>query len=123
MGWLMAGVPAPESVADHNWATALLAMLLVDAINQSPASQGLDAPLDVAHVLKMALVHDLAEAEVTDLPRRATALFGKQAKYAAEAAAVAQIAHAHPDKAGVVALWEEYSACRYAGSSAGIRCG
>jgi putative hydrolase of HD superfamily len=110
MGWLMAGVAAPESVADHTWATALLAMLLADEINGNPAAQGLAQPLDVTRVLRMALVHDLAEAEVTDLPRRTTQLLGKPTKQRVEAAAMAQITAAHPDSAGLVALWEEYSA-------------
>ena len=108
-GWLLAGVPAPESVADHNWATALLAMLLAEAVNADPTAAGLDAPLDVARVLQIALVHDLAEAEVTDLPRRTTALLGKHAKHQAEAAAMAKITARLPGGELLTARWEEYS--------------
>lgn len=108
-GWLLAGVPAPESVADHNWATALLAMLMAEAINREPAAEGLDAPLEMARVLQIALVHDLAEAEVTDLPRRTSLLIGKPAKQQAEAAALANLTARLPAGETVVALWEEYS--------------
>jgi putative hydrolase of HD superfamily len=109
-GWLLAGVAAPESVADHNWATALLAMLLAEAVNRDPAAEGLDTPLDMARLLQIALVHDLAEAEVTDLPRRTTLLLGKPAKLQAEAAALAQLTARLSGGEALVARWEEYSA-------------
>lgn len=55
-GWVEAGIQEPESVAEHSYRTALLAMILADL-------QGLDAEKAV----RMALLHDLAEAEVGDL--------------------------------------------------------
>ncbi|MBS7638083.1 HD domain-containing protein [Candidatus Bathyarchaeota archaeon] len=55
-GWVEVGVQEPESVAEHSYRTALLAMILADL-------QGLDAEKAV----RMALLHDLAEAEVGDL--------------------------------------------------------
>jgi putative hydrolase of HD superfamily len=67
-GWLLAGIRQPESVADHAYATTLLAMLLADAINADYAIAGLEEPLDVARVLRIALLHDLAESQLTDLP-------------------------------------------------------
>lgn len=57
-GWLDRGIPpeAAESVADHTFRTALLAWLAAD--------DGLDRD----RVLKLALIHDLAEAVTGDLP-------------------------------------------------------
>lgn len=59
-GWLDRGVPAAdtESVADHTLMTALIAWIIA-----------LDDPgLDADRVLKLAVVHDLAEAIVGDIP-------------------------------------------------------
>jgi len=55
-GWVKAGVPHPESVADHSYRTALIAMLFADL-----------GGLDGGKMIRMALLHDLAEAEVGDL--------------------------------------------------------
>ncbi len=58
-GWVESGVVAPESVADHSYRVALLSMLLAD-------TEG----LDVLRAMRMALLHDLAEALVGDLTPR-----------------------------------------------------
>ncbi len=55
-GWVESGIPEPESVAEHSFRTAVLAMLLADL-------QGLDS----GKAVKMALLHDLAEAVTGDL--------------------------------------------------------
>jgi len=55
-GWMEAGVENPESVAEHSYRTAVLVMLLADL-------QGRDAE----KAMRMALLHDLAEAETGDL--------------------------------------------------------
>lgn len=60
-GWVLRGVSEPESVADHSWGTAQLCLLLAPA--------GIDAYRAAA----MAIVHDLAEVEVGDIPRRVVA--------------------------------------------------
>lgn len=54
-GWYHHNVPAPESIADHMYRMAVLAMLLEDD------------KVDVRKCVMMALVHDLAEALVGDL--------------------------------------------------------
>jgi putative hydrolase of HD superfamily len=106
-GWLFAGVAQPESVADHSWATALLALALAATVNHDPAAHGLAAPLDAGRVAQIAVVHDLAESVVTDLPRRATQLLGKDVKHQAEALALEQLARDLPNS-DFLALWYEY---------------
>ncbi|MFP3950968.1 MAG: HD domain-containing protein [Candidatus Bathyarchaeia archaeon] len=54
-GWLAAGLKNPESVADHSYQTALIAMILSDLTGQ-----------DTGRVVKLALLHDLAEAIIGD---------------------------------------------------------
>jgi len=58
-GWVEAGVPHPESVADHSHRVALLTMLLSDMRG-----------LDTLRAVKMALLHDLPEAVTGDLTPR-----------------------------------------------------
>jgi len=55
-GWVESGVDDPESVADHSYRTALTAMVLSDTLG-----------LDTCKVMRMALLHDLAEAETGDM--------------------------------------------------------
>lgn len=55
-GWVESGVPDPESVADHSFRVALISLVLADA-------KGLDS----LKAVRMALLHDLAEAETGDL--------------------------------------------------------
>lgn len=61
-GWLDRGVPpaAVESVADHTFGVALLAWIAAQA--------AADPALDPDRVLKLALLHDLAEAVTGDHP-------------------------------------------------------
>ena len=54
-GWVERGVKDPESVADHSFMAALLCMIF-------PA-KGIDRD----KAIKMALIHDLAEAETGDI--------------------------------------------------------
>jgi putative hydrolase of HD superfamily len=90
-GWLLAGVAPAESVADHSYGTTLLALALAETINGTLQDEGLETPLDTTRVLRIALLHDLAESLITDLPKRATERIGKQVKRDAEAAALAEI--------------------------------
>ncbi|GAV03360.1 hypothetical protein RvY_13794 [Ramazzottius varieornatus] len=65
-GWILRGVPAPESVADHMYRMAILAMLLDEkaSLDQS-VPEG--HPLDKNRCIKVALVHDMCEAVVGDI--------------------------------------------------------
>jgi putative hydrolase of HD superfamily len=55
-GWIESDVPDPESVADHSYRTAIAAMVLSDSLG-----------LDTLKVLRIALLHDLAESETGDI--------------------------------------------------------
>lgn len=109
-GWLLAGVVAPESVAEHCFATAWIALLLAEAINADWAGQGLTQPLSVERVLRIALVHDLAESVLTDLPKRSSDVLGRDVKHQAEAQALNQLLGNAPQRAATVAFWAEYDA-------------
>jgi len=56
-GWVREGVPDAESVADHSFGTAFLSVLLADKLKVP----------DKEKLIKMALIHDLAEAEASDI--------------------------------------------------------
>lgn len=109
-GWLFAGVRQPESIADHSYATIWTALLLAEEINQDYRAQGLAVPLDCAQVMQIALVHDLAESVVTDLPKRSTDLFGKEHKHRAEASAVEMLLRPMPNGEAYIAAWQAYTA-------------
>lgn len=97
-GWLQRGVAQPESVAEHSFGVALLALLV-----------GATVPtLDRGRLLAMALLHDLAEARTGDLPRSAQRLLGTDAKRAMEHAAAKGMLAGLPD--AHLALWESYTA-------------
>ncbi len=104
-GWLLRGVPHVESVAEHAYGTATLALALCDVLN---ASGELAAPLDVGRVLTIALLHDLAEARLTDLPGPARRLIPEDVKSRAETAAMTSILAPLPSAARLLAAWREF---------------
>ncbi len=77
-GWLLRGVRDVESVADHSFGVAFIAMLLADQAQR----QGLEP--SVEKVLRMALLHDLTEARTGDLPNTIKRYFDKEALHAAD---------------------------------------
>lgn len=111
-GWLLNGVTPCESVADHTAAVGLLALALAAEVNQDWAGEGLQGPLDLGRVAQVALVHDLAESVLTDLPRRTALLLGEDVKHAAEAAALQGICAEVPDGEQWLAWWDDYNRSR-----------
>jgi len=107
VGWHLRGVPAPESVADHTWGTALIALVLC-----ALAPEAGDGEPDRGRALAMALLHDLPECVVGDLPRSATRLLPEGAKEQAETAALAELLSGVPAPAAEdwQALDREYRA-------------
>jgi putative hydrolase of HD superfamily len=59
-GWQLRGVSRPETVAGHTWGVCLLVLAFADR-----------AGVDPDRALRLAVVHDLAEADVGDVPTRA----------------------------------------------------
>ena len=55
-GWVYKNIPDPESVAEHSFRTAILALVLADELKT-----------DKERLVKMALIHDLAESITGDL--------------------------------------------------------
>lgn len=98
--WLSNG--RQESVADHTWHMALMAVL---------AHRELDEPVDIGRTLKMILIHDLVEAETGDVPffergpRRAQ-------KAARERAAIERMRDWLGDPSGeeLFELWHDFEA-------------
>jgi putative hydrolase of HD superfamily len=81
-GWVLRGFAnGTESVAAHSFGVGVAAMLLADELR----AQGVS--IDVEKVLRIALLHDWAEARVGDMPRTATLYFGAEARKQAETAA------------------------------------
>lgn len=94
-GWLMRGVPHVESVADHSYATTLVALALAEALN-------------LERVLTIAALHDLAEVRLTDLPASAQRLIPEEVKRQAEATAMGDLLAVLPGAERLVAAWHEF---------------
>src|SRR5882724_3562648 len=74
-GWSLRGMPGgTESVAAHSFGVSVTAMLLADEL----VSKGVS--INVERVLRIALLHDWAEARVGDMPRTAITYFGATAR-------------------------------------------
>lgn len=85
-GWTLRGLPnGTESVASHSFGVCTTAMLLADEVS----ARGLE--VDCERVLRMALMHDWAEARVGDMPKTATNYFGADARKSAETLAFADL--------------------------------
>jgi putative hydrolase of HD superfamily len=99
-GWAMRGVPRVESVAEHSYGVAFVALALVEVLE--------DGDLDLEKVLIMALLHDLAEVRLTDLPLSAVRLIPNEVKGQAEASAISSLLAPMPGAGHLVALWQEF---------------
>jgi putative hydrolase of HD superfamily len=81
-GWVLRGLaPGAESVAAHSFGVACAAMMLADEVR----ARGVE--LNVERVVRLALLHDLAEARTGDMPRTMAKYYGEAARRKAEGAA------------------------------------
>lgn len=102
-GWLLRGVRDVESVADHSYGVALIAMALADCAR----ARGLQ--VNVEKVLRLALLHDLTEARTGDLPATIKRYFPAESlQHADEQAAREILAKLGGLGATYLALWREY---------------
>ena len=104
-GWQLRGVDDPESVAAHSWGVAYLVLTLGDRFRE-------DLPdVDLDRALRLAVVHDVAEAETGDVATRADSTadaVDREAKVTAEREAMAALAAPLPGR--VRDAWEAYEA-------------
>lgn len=88
-GFLLRGVSVPESVSAHSHFVSLLALLVVE---QYPGQW------DENKVLVMAIVHDLAEAKMMDIPMPIIQKYFPDEKSDAEQAVFEKLMGAFPSK-------------------------
>jgi putative hydrolase of HD superfamily len=98
-GWVMRGVGGAESVADHSFGVAFISLILAEM---------LDRPLDKAKLLTIALLHDLPESVVSDLPTPAAAHFPPGAKRKAEMEVLDELLRKLPSAEHWRAWWQEF---------------
>jgi len=98
--WLSNG--RQESVAEHCWQMALVAILVHGS---------LEHPIDLEKALKMIIIHDLVEAEAGDVPFFETGPH-KEAKSSLECEAIENIRRMLGDETGdeIYSLWHEFEA-------------
>ena len=94
-GWIRHNIPDPESVADHSFRTAFIAMMLGDALN-----------VDTLKLLKMALIHDMGEVVAGDI----TPYDGveREEKRRKEEEGLRQLLEGVPNGNQYMNLWKEY---------------
>jgi putative hydrolase of HD superfamily len=98
-GWVMRGVACAESVADHSYGVIFVSLVLAEMVEQ---------PLDRGKLLTIALLHDLPESVISDLPTPATVHFPPGAKQRAEAKVLSALLRDVPDAGRWRAWWQEF---------------
>jgi putative hydrolases of HD superfamily len=98
-GWVRSNIPNPESVAEHSFRVAILTMVLAPILG-----------VDEAKAVKMALIHDLGEAEIGDIVtvRRGKRLANQKTKLAAERKALIHILTLIDSPQAYISLFDEY---------------
>jgi putative hydrolase of HD superfamily len=84
-GWLLRGIRDGESIADHCHRTTTTAMIIADTLVERGAT------LDVERVMRIAVLHEIAESRVGDIPYPAQRYLPENAKEEAEAAAAREL--------------------------------
>lgn len=98
-GWTLRGIVQPESVAAHSYGVAFLSLILAQAVNE---------PLDRAKLLTIALLHDLPESHITDIPHQAIRYITPAVKRAAEIEALDDILSAFSFGVEYRELWLDF---------------
>ena len=99
-GWLKKGISPDqcESVAEHSYGVGVLAMLIADMYFPS---------LDKEKLLRMALIHDLAEVYSGDITPEEN--INTQEKYRVEKESLSYLfRHFYPDAQLYLDIWDEY---------------
>lgn len=102
-GWIIRGMKNPESIAEHCYRTTLLAMILADILNTQ------DIAVNVEKVMRLALLHDIAESQVGDIPYPAMRFIANEVKENAERAAILSLVEPFGALGQQYAdLWDEF---------------
>ena len=102
-GWRFRGIKDAESIADHCYRVSLLSMILADVLTE----QGV--PLQVEKVMRLALLHEVAEARIGDLPFPSLEYIPEEVKEAGEHAAVESMFERFgPLQKKYIQLWQEF---------------
>lgn len=99
-GWVIRGVPNAESVADHSFGVAIIALLLTEMMA--------DLQLDRVKVLTIALLHDLPESITTDIPSPVMDHFPEHVKHQVETTVLAALLDRLPGAEQWQAWWQEF---------------
>lgn len=103
-GWELRGIENPESVAGHSWGVALLSLIYAEH-DDAPAG------VDPGRALRMAVLHDLAEAETGDFATRADSsadTIDPAAKERLEESAITDLLEPFDEDGDLRAIWDEY---------------
>jgi 5'-deoxynucleotidase YfbR-like HD superfamily hydrolase len=96
-GWLRHNIPEPESVADHSFRTVFMAMVLGDILD-----------VDSEKLLRMAVLHDLAEVMAGDItPHNG---ISREEKRKMEEEGLRKLLGDIPNANSYIKLWLEYEA-------------
>ncbi|MBS3817561.1 MAG: HD domain-containing protein [Candidatus Thermoplasmatota archaeon] len=94
-GWKRVGIEDVESVADHSFRSAFIGLVL-----------GERSGLDTDKIVKMLLLHDLAEVETGDITPHEG--ISKKEKRALEKGALEDLFDPIEEKEGLIELWDEF---------------
>ena len=99
-GWVLKGIKDVESVAEHSWRVAMLALLFAKDLN-----------LDALKLVKMALIHDLGEVVIGDVKweQGAKVIGSRKKKHQDESIAIKKIFSDNPCFQEYVSLWNEFN--------------
>ena len=102
-GWRFRGIKDAESIADHCYRVSLLSMILADLLTTH------DVSLDVEKVIRMALLHEVAEARIGDIPFPAREYIPEDVKEDGEKAAVKSMFSSFGTVGQkYIEIWEEF---------------
>lgn len=97
-GWAQRGVADPETVAAHSYGVLFTTLILAHYVTP---------PVDVERALLMAALHDLPEGLTSDIPAPAWRFMPPGIKTAVERQALQEILVGAPQRAELLACWEE----------------
>ena len=101
-GWLLRGIPTEhcESVAEHTFAVAVLAMILADSYFPE---------LNIVTVVRMALIHVFGEVYAGDIIPGSH--ISSTEKHKLEQDSIIKILSNLPNGSDYITLWEEFESC------------